>query len=806
MLQDIPVAQREDAVASLEYEAQARLRDPFHNPSFPSILPVFLCCSASASLPTSFPPLQDIPDIPVAQREDAVASLEYEAQARLRDPVYGCVGVICLLQKEMVALQEQLRDIEATSLSSSPNAAHGSMISGNGAIYLFSFHHLYPPPLPFFRWVPSSKYPQYQNDCPYITDNFNCIKNGRPDGDFQHLIWKPNGCDLTIFNPKSFAARFVGQSVAIAGDSTGQYLYQSLRCRISQHYTTEDWDPKLAGWTGQGFKVKLLGTRVILVDTPFLMEAWPDVEGESKASHLWHVQLGTINHKILEMLPKIPQLKALILVASNYFLPQPATTTTSVNNSAYSSYISNQRIYYSQGKPISPQPTPQDALSTALKAVSGYFDKNFQLVRPFFLTMPPSHNPNMFRYAATTCGLFASPLQADAMRYAEARSDATGWTAVQRQALSKSKIKLLDILQMSMYRADGHMAAPRKTMLVGQPRLSPHIVLSLDAPPPSRPPCPRRHHHSHRFLAQAVGPHSDAPSTTPRPATFSVSRVPATPTILTCTPTFLLPARAPTPNQRGILFPPRARSSRLPRGILLPPRACICCLPGGLLSPSLACGTRLYSARACCLPAWPPLSIPRVLLDYSNSREPLALARASLASMRGLLSPPRSSSSRRLTRASLASPRVHLSPPRACFSLHPARAPLASPRSILSPPRTCDTRLPSRAPLSSPPMLAPLPSPRMLLSPHLPTCATLCSPCVLLSPPRTCFPLLTLRASLASPRVLLTPHPACSSRLPASAPLSSPCVLLSPQRTCSSLLTKGRPQASPRVLLSPPRA
>ncbi|CAI5961679.1 unnamed protein product [Closterium sp. NIES-65] len=74
-------------------------------------------------------------DIPVAQREDAVASLEYEAQARLRDPVYGCVGVICLLQKEMVALQEQLKDIEASSLSSSPNATHSSTISGDGAMY-----------------------------------------------------------------------------------------------------------------------------------------------------------------------------------------------------------------------------------------------------------------------------------------------------------------------------------------------------------------------------------------------------------------------------------------------------------------------------------------------------------------------------------------------------------------------------------------------------------------------------------------------------------------------------------------------
>ncbi|CAI6003227.1 unnamed protein product [Closterium sp. NIES-65] len=101
---DIPVAQREDAAA--------------RHPGGPEG-----GCSGQSG------------DIPVAQREDAVASLEYEAQARLRDPVYGCVGVICLLQKEMVALQEQLKDIEASSLSSSPNATHSSTISGDGAMY-----------------------------------------------------------------------------------------------------------------------------------------------------------------------------------------------------------------------------------------------------------------------------------------------------------------------------------------------------------------------------------------------------------------------------------------------------------------------------------------------------------------------------------------------------------------------------------------------------------------------------------------------------------------------------------------------
>ncbi|XP_019232740.1 PREDICTED: LOB domain-containing protein 25-like [Nicotiana attenuata] len=38
------------------------------------------------------------------QREDAVNSLAYEAEARLKDPVYGCVGAISVLQKQVIRL------------------------------------------------------------------------------------------------------------------------------------------------------------------------------------------------------------------------------------------------------------------------------------------------------------------------------------------------------------------------------------------------------------------------------------------------------------------------------------------------------------------------------------------------------------------------------------------------------------------------------------------------------------------------------------------------------------------------------
>nr|GMC61791.1 LOB domain-containing protein 12-like [Ipomoea batatas] len=39
-------------------------------------------------------------EIPADHRADAVSSLVYEANARLRDPVYGCVGAITYLQNQ----------------------------------------------------------------------------------------------------------------------------------------------------------------------------------------------------------------------------------------------------------------------------------------------------------------------------------------------------------------------------------------------------------------------------------------------------------------------------------------------------------------------------------------------------------------------------------------------------------------------------------------------------------------------------------------------------------------------------------
>ncbi|XP_047311634.1 LOB domain-containing protein 1-like [Impatiens glandulifera] len=52
-------------------------------------------------------------ELPESQRADAVSSMVYEANARLRDPVYGCAGAICHLQKQVNELQAQLAKAQA---------------------------------------------------------------------------------------------------------------------------------------------------------------------------------------------------------------------------------------------------------------------------------------------------------------------------------------------------------------------------------------------------------------------------------------------------------------------------------------------------------------------------------------------------------------------------------------------------------------------------------------------------------------------------------------------------------------------
>ncbi|KAH6758893.1 LOB domain-containing protein 4 [Perilla frutescens var. hirtella] len=55
-------------------------------------------------------------ELPEEHRGDAVSSMVYEANARMRDPVYGCVGAISYLQQQIDGLRQQLAQTQAEML------------------------------------------------------------------------------------------------------------------------------------------------------------------------------------------------------------------------------------------------------------------------------------------------------------------------------------------------------------------------------------------------------------------------------------------------------------------------------------------------------------------------------------------------------------------------------------------------------------------------------------------------------------------------------------------------------------------
>ncbi|KAI4346792.1 hypothetical protein L6164_007661 [Bauhinia variegata] len=84
------------------------------------------------------------------------------------------------------------------------------------------------------KWVSHPQGPYYDKDtCHLILDQQNCINNGRPDIEFMNWRWKPDECELPLFNATQFLTIVRGKSMAFVGDSVGRNQMQSLLCLLA---------------------------------------------------------------------------------------------------------------------------------------------------------------------------------------------------------------------------------------------------------------------------------------------------------------------------------------------------------------------------------------------------------------------------------------------------------------------------------------------------------------------------------------------------------------------------------------------
>ncbi|XP_027338153.1 protein trichome birefringence-like 21 [Abrus precatorius] len=164
--------------------------------------------------------------------------------------------VVAVLLTLIISLNESYYEIYAGSLVST-ESMRCDIFSGN--------------------WVPYSKKPYYNNEtCPFITDKQNCFMHGRPDREFLRWRWKPDECELPLFDATQFLKLVRGKSMAFVGDSIGRNQMESLLCLLNRVARPEDITDKYTSKDDKYFKWWFYadyGFTVTILWSPFLVKS-----------------------------------------------------------------------------------------------------------------------------------------------------------------------------------------------------------------------------------------------------------------------------------------------------------------------------------------------------------------------------------------------------------------------------------------------------------------------------------------------------------------------------------------------------
>ncbi|OWM64456.1 protein trichome birefringence-like 19 [Punica granatum] len=298
------------------------------------------------------------------------------------------------------------------------------------------------------EWVPNPRGPYYTNKtCWAIHEHQNCMKYGRPDNEFMKWRWKPDGCELPIFNPAQFLEIVRGKSMAFVGDSVARNQMQSMICLISRieypidvSYTK---DERFKRWRYTTYNFTLASFW-----TPHLVKSAETDSNGPTHTGLFSLYLDETDENWTS---QIEEFDYLIVSAGHWFFrPLVFHEYRNVVGCHYCLLpnVTDMTLFYGYRK----------ALRTAFGAINGL--KNYKGIT-YLRTYAPSHFENGMWNQGGNCArtrpfrsnetaleganLEAYMIQVEEFRRAEAEG--------RRKGL---KYRLLDTTQAMLLRPDGH--------------------------------------------------------------------------------------------------------------------------------------------------------------------------------------------------------------------------------------------------------------------------------------------------------------------------------------------------------------
>ncbi|KAK4708153.1 hypothetical protein R3W88_029078 [Solanum pinnatisectum] len=289
------------------------------------------------------------------------------------------------------------------------------------------------------KWVVDNSYPLYNaSECPFVEKGFNCLANGRTNGDYLKWRWKPRNCELPRFNVYHMLEILRNKRIVFVGDSMSRTQWESLICLLMTGV-----QDKGSVYEVNGNKItkliRFLGVRFSSFN--FTVEFYRSV---FLVQHTWSSKYGIKRVRSTLTLDKLDDISdewinadVLIFNSGQWWVPGKLFGV-----GCYFQVNSTLRI----GMSI------QMAFRTALETWSSWIDTkiNPNRTRVFFRTFEPSHWSNLTQ---RMCNVTNQPLSETNGQESSSFSDAV----LEAAHSMKVPVNVLHITPMSAFRKDAHV-------------------------------------------------------------------------------------------------------------------------------------------------------------------------------------------------------------------------------------------------------------------------------------------------------------------------------------------------------------